>query len=601
LILGEAYAGEVINSFGTFVVKGNYVVGFIIFLILIIIQFVVITKGATRISEVAARFTLDAMPGKQMAIDADLNAGLVSDTEARTRRENIAREADFYGAMDGASKFVRGDAIAGILITVINVIGGFVIGIAIQGMNVSDALRTYTLLSVGDGLVTQIPALIVSTSAGIIVTRAAADSNLGTDLTRQLGFQPRAIMVASGVIFVFGIVPGMPTLPFIALGSVLGTLAYFIEKSNKQETENKRVEEEKASELVPEERTEDLLKVDTLEVEIGYGLIPMVDAKQGGDLLDRIATIRKQLALDVGIIVPAIRIRDNVQIQPNDYAVKIKGLIIARGSLMPDHLMAINPGYLEDDIEGFDTVEPAFELKARWIIPNLQETAEAKGYTVVESSAVLATHLTEIIRTNAAEIVSRQDVQHLLDTLKEDQPALIDGVIPDLVPLPTIHKIIQLLLSERVPIRDLSTIMETVSDYAMQTKDPEVLAEYCRISLRRQVSDMLKDDEGKIYCFTLSPKVEQLLTDSVQNTKQGIMIVLPPEITERMVKETARQVEHLSTGGHHPICLCSPNVRLAFRRLMEAALPNLIVISYNEIHRDVDVISGGMVEMSNDS
>ncbi len=601
LILGEAYAGEVINSFGNFVVKGNYVVGFIIFLILVIIQFVVITKGATRISEVAARFTLDAMPGKQMAIDADLNAGLITDTDARQRREKIAREADFYGAMDGASKFVRGDAIAGILITAINIIGGFIIGIVLQDMSVAEALKTYTLLSVGDGLVTQIPALIVSTSAGIIVTRSAADSNLGTDLTKQLGLQPRAIMIASGVIFTFGIVPGMPTLPFIVLGSVLGTVAFFIEKSNKQEADNKVKEDQKAGETPVEERTEDLLKVDSLEVEIGYGLIPMVDARQGGDLLDRIAVIRKQLAMEVGIIVPAIRIRDNVQLQPSEYAIKIKNLVVARGELMPDHMMAINPGYLDDEIEGFETVEPAFDLKARWIIPNLKETAEAKGYTVVEPSAVITTHLTEIIRANSAEIVSRQDIQHLLDTLKEDQPALVDGVIPDLVPLPTIHKIIQLLLSERVPVRDLATIMETVSDYAMQTKDPEVLAEYCRISLRRQISDMIKDDEGKIFCFTLSPQVEQLLTDSIQNTKQGIMLVLPPEVTEQLAKATAVQAENLSTGGHHPICLCSPNVRLAFRRLMESGLPHLIVISYNEIHRDVDVISGGMVELKHDS
>jgi len=601
LILGEAYAGEVINSFGNFVVKGNYVVGFIIFLILIIIQFVVITKGATRISEVAARFTLDAMPGKQMAIDADLNAGLISDIEAKERRDSIAREADFYGAMDGASKFVRGDAIAGILITAINVIGGFIIGIAIQGMSVQDALRTYTLLSVGDGLVTQIPALIVSTSAGIIVTRAAADSNMGTDLTRQLGVQPRAIMVASAVIFVFGIVPGMPTLPFVILGSVLGTLGFFIEKSHKQESLLREKEQKESEEEEPEERTEDLLKVDTLEVEIGYGLIPMVDARQGGDLLDRIAVIRKQLALEMGVIVPAIRIRDNVQLQPNQYKIKIKGLQVATGELMPEHIMAINPGYIDDEIEGFETVEPAFNLKARWIIPNLKETAEAKGFTVVEPSAVLATHLTEIIRNNAAEIVTRQDVQHLLDTLKEDQPALVDGVIPDLVSLPTVHKIIQMLLSERVPVRDLATIMETVSEYATQTKDPEILSEYCRISLRRQISDMLKDDQGKIHCFTLSPSVEQLLTDSIQNTKQGIMLVLPPEITEKLTRATVRQADNISAGGHHPLCLCSPNVRLAFRRLMENAMPSLIVISYNEIHRDVEVISTGMVELENDS
>ncbi len=601
LILGEAYAGDVINSFGNFVVKGNYIVGFIIFLILVIIQFVVITKGATRISEVAARFTLDAMPGKQMAIDADLNAGLITDAEARDRRSRVAREADFYGAMDGASKFVRGDAIAGILITGINVIGGFIMGIVMQDMTVQESLKTYTLLSVGDGLVTQIPALIVSTASGIIVTRAAADSNMGSDLARQLAVQPRAMMVAAGVVLIFGVVPGMPTVPFMALGTVLGTVAFFIEKTNKKEAEEKQRAEHEAEHQPPEERTEDLLKVDTLEVEIGYGLIPIVDSNQGGDLLDRITVIRKQLAVEMGVIVPPIRIRDNVQLQPNEYAVKIKGLRVAGGDLMLDHLMAINPGYIDDDIEGFETAEPAFNLKARWIVPNLKETAEAKGYTVVEPSAVLATHLTEIIRGNAAEIISRQDVQHLLDTLKEDQPALVDGVIPELVNLGTVHKIIQLLLSERVPVRDMGTIMEMISDYATATKDPEVLAEYCRISLRRQISDMLKDEQGRIYCFTLSPRTEQMLTEAVQNTKQGIMVVLAPEITEKLTQATMRQVDNMATGGHHPVCLCSPNVRLAFRRLMEPSLPQLTVVSYNEIHRDVEVISTGMVEMQHDS
>ncbi len=601
LILGEGYAGEVINSFGNFVVKGNYIVGFIVFLILVIIQFVVITKGATRISEVAARFTLDAMPGKQMAIDADLNAGLISDNEARGRRTVIAREADFYGAMDGASKFVRGDAIAGILITAINIIGGFVIGIVMQDLSVTESLHTYTLLSVGDGLVTQIPALIVSSSAGIVVTRSAAENNLGKDLVRQLSFQPKAIMIASGVILVFGIVPGMPTLPFVGLGSVLGVLAVLVERDRKSVAQREQREETEKAKQPLEERTEDLLKVDTLEIEIGYGLIPMVDANQGGDLLDRITVIRKQTALDTGIIVPAIRIRDNVQLQPNEYVIKIKGLVATRGELMPDHLMAINPGYIDDEIEGFETVEPAFNLRAHWIIPGLKETAEAKGYTVVESTAVLATHLTEVIRGNAAEIISRQDVQHLLDNLKQDQPALVDGVIPDLVSLPAAHKIIQLLLEERVPVRDLGTIMETISDYAESTKDPEVLAEYCRIALRRRISDMLKDNDGKIHCFTLSPTVEQFLSNSVQSTKQGIILVLQPEVSEKLVKLTLEQADNLSTGGYHPICLTSPNVRLAFRRLMESSMPHLAVVSYNEIHRDVEVISTGMVELNNDN
>ncbi|MCK5126308.1 MAG: flagellar biosynthesis protein FlhA [candidate division Zixibacteria bacterium] len=601
LILGEGYAGDVINSFGNFVVKGNYVVGFIIFLILVIIQFVVITKGATRISEVAARFTLDAMPGKQMAIDADLNAGLISDADARTRRSEISKEADFYGAMDGASKFVRGDAIAGILITVINVIGGFIVGILMRDMTALQALKTYTLLSVGDGLVTQIPALIVSTASGIIVTRSAADNNMGKDLTKQLGMQPRAIMVASGVIFMLGVVPGMPTVPFVALGTILGAVAFIIEKSKKQKEEEDRKEEESTEEGTSEERTEDLLKVDTLEVEIGYGLIPMVDTNQNGDLLERISVIRRQQAIDMGIIVPAIRIRDNVQLQPNEYAIKIKGLIAAKAELMPDHLMAINPGYIEDDIEGFDAVEPAFNLKARWIIPNLKETAEAKGYTVVEPTAVLSTHLTEIIRANASEIISRQDIRHLLDTLKEDHPALVEGVVPEMLTLPMVHKILQMLLSERIPIRDLATIMETVSDFGATIKDPEVLSEYCRISLRRRISDMLKDENNKIYCFTLSPQVEQMLAGSIQNTKQGIMLVMAPEVTDRLVSETVRQADTLSAAGHHTICLTSPNVRLAFRRLMEVSLPQLSVISYNEVHRDIELVSSGMVEMPNDS
>ncbi|MEZ5359878.1 MAG: flagellar biosynthesis protein FlhA [Candidatus Zixiibacteriota bacterium] len=601
LILGEGFAGDVINSFGNFVVKGNYVVGFIIFLILVIIQFVVITKGATRISEVAARFTLDAMPGKQMAIDADLNAGLISDSEAKHRRESISKEADFYGAMDGASKFVRGDAVAGILITAINVIGGFIVGIVMRDLSVAQALKTYTLLSVGDGLVTQIPALIVSTASGIIITRAAADNNMGKDLTQQLSFQPRAIMVASGVIFMFGIVPGMPTLPFIILGSLLGIVSFMIERANKEQAIREKQEEATEKTVEPTERTEDLLKVDTLEIEIGYGLIPMVDSNQGGDLLERISIIRRQLALDMGIIVPAIRIRDNVQLQPNEYAIKIKGLVVARADVMPDHLLAINPGYIQDDIEGFDAVEPAFNLKARWIIKNLKETAEAKGYTVVEPTSVMSTHLTEIIRANASEIISRQDVRHLLDTLKEEQPALVEGVVPEMLTLPMVHKILEMLLSERVTIRDLSTIMETISDYGSTIKDPEVLAEYCRISLRRQISEMYKEDDGKLFCFTLSPQIEQLLANSVQNTKQGIMLVMAPEITDRLVVETAKVAEKMSAAGHHPVCLTSPNIRLAFRRLMEATLPQMAVISYNEVHRDIELVSLGLVEMPHDN
>ncbi|UCD94040.1 MAG: flagellar biosynthesis protein FlhA [Candidatus Zixiibacteriota bacterium] len=601
LILGTGYAGEVINSFGYFVVKGNYVVGFIIFVILVIIQFVVITKGAARISEVAARFTLDAMPGKQMAIDADLNAGLIDEDEARRRRKEIAREADFYGAMDGASKFVRGDAIAGILITMINIIGGIVIGALMQGKTVAEALRTYTLLSVGDGLVTQIPALIVSTSAGIIVTRAASTSNMGKDLTSQLVRQPRAIMIAAGLLVLFGIVPGMPTLPFTVLGLMVGAVGYITNESMKKkklEDEKKKIEKEQA---VPQERTEDLLKIDALEVEIGYGLIPLVDVNQGGDLLDRVTAIRRQTAIELGIIGPPIRIRDNVQLNPNQYQIKVKGLQAGMCELMLDHVLAINPGYATEQLDGFKTEEPAFGLPAIWIIPNLKEMAEARGYTIVEPTAVLATHLTEIIKTNAAELLTRQDVRHLVDTLREDHPSLVEDVVPNVVPLSVIQKVLQSLLAERIPVRDMVTIMETITDYYSATKESDVLAEYVRMALKNRITNMYKDENGKIHVFTIDPAIEQMLTDAVQNTKQGLMLVTPPNESEQLIRAIGQQIEKSETEGHSPICLCSPNIRLVLKRLTDAAHPALVVLSYNEISNDVEVVSTGMVSFENDN
>lgn len=599
LILGQAYAGEVINSFGHFVVQGNYVVGFIVFIILVIIQFVVITKGAGRISEVAARFTLDAMPGKQMAIDADLNAGIITDNEARTRRETIAREADFYGAMDGASKFVRGDAIAGILITLINIIGGFVIGSAINGMSLTEALRTYSLLSIGDGLVTQIPALLVSTASGVIVTRAASTSNMGTDLAQQFTRQPRAILVAAVALMSFGLVPGMPTLTFVVLGLVMGGVGYLAKESLRKQVvaEKEAAQAAKSQKSAPEERTEDLLKVDIIGLEIGYGLIPLVDANQGGDLLERISSIRKQLASELGLIVPSVRIRDNVRLKPNEYQVKIKGIRVTGYELMLDQLLAINPGFVEEEIDGFTTTDPAFGLDARWIIPALKEVAEAKNYTVVEPSAVLATHLTEIIRSAAPEILSRQDVSHLVDTLKEDYPALVNSVIPEILPLGTIHKVLQALLAERVPIRDLATIVETASDYAAVTKEPDVLAEYVRMALKRQITEQNKDDNGKVNVFTIDPAVEQQMADSVQNTKQGLMLVLEPQMTEKLLEQIGRETEKMQTAGLTPLCICSPNVRLALRRLVEASYPSLVMVSYNEITPNVEIVSTGMVRL----
>jgi len=602
MILGQAYAGEVINSFGNFVVQGNYVVGFIVFIILVIIQFVVITKGAGRISEVAARFTLDAMPGKQMAIDADLNAGIITDEQARTRRDDIAREADFYGAMDGASKFVRGDAIAGILITLINIIGGFVIGIAINDLSLPEALRTYSLLSIGDGLVTQIPALLVSTASGIIVTRAASNAPMGVDLTTQLTRYPRAIFVTALVLMIFSLLPGMPTATFMFMGVVVGSVGYFTRSlQERRAVEAKQAHKLAQKEGAPRERTEDLLKIDILGLEIGYGLIPLVDSNQGGDLLERITVIRKQLAGELGIVVPAIRIRDNIQLKPNQYCIKVKGIAVARFELMPDHVMAINPGYIEDRLDGFDTHDPAYGLKATWIIPNLKEMAEAKEFTVVEPSAVIATHLTEIIRGAASEILSRQDVQHLIDTLKEDYPALVDSVIPEVVPLGTLQKVLQSLLRERVPIRDLATIVETISDYAGATKDTDVLAEYVRMALKRQITEINKDKEGKISVFTIDPVVEQQLSESVQSTKQGLMLVLDPALSETLLEKVGQQVTAFSALGHTPLCICSPNIRLALKRLLEAAYPNLVVVSYNEIMPDVELVSMGMVRLQDDN
>jgi len=601
LILGEGYAGEVINSFGNFVVRGNYVVGFIIFMILVIIQFVVITKGATRISEVAARFTLDAMPGKQMAIDADLNAGLIDEKEAKTRREEISQEADFYGAMDGASKFVRGDAIAGILITLINIVGGFVIGMLMQDKSATESLRTYTLLSVGDGLVTQIPALIVSTSAGIIVTRTASKDNMGRDLTSQLLRQPRAIMIAAGMLMLFGIVPGMPTLPFFILGGVIGAVGYITSQNVKKRELQEQKEKAEKTMIGPEQKPEELLKIDALEVEIGYGLIPLVDTKQGGDLLDRVSVIRRQLASELGFIVPAIRIRDNVQLKPNEYRIKLKGINVGGYELMLDHILAINPGFVKNELDGFKTSEPAFNLQAVWIISSLKEIAENKGYTTVEPSAVLATHLTEVIKSNAAELLSRQDVSHLIENLKEDHPSLVTDIVPTIVPFSIIQKVLKSLLAERIPIRDLATIMETITDYFQSTKEPDVITEYARMALRRQITELYRDNENKIHVFTIDPSIEQMLMDSVQNTKQGLMLVTSPENTSRLIKAVGKQIEKASAAGKDAICLCSPNIRLALRRLVESTYPSLVVLSYNEISSNVEVVSTGVVSFEDDN
>jgi flagellar biosynthesis protein FlhA len=575
LILGDGYAGEVITAFGGFVVKGNYVVGFIIFLILVVIQFVVITKGAGRISEVAARFTLDAMPGKQMAIDADLNAGLIGDDEARRRRQNIAKEADFYGAMDGASKFVRGDAIAGIIITVINVVGGLIVGVLQRGMSLSDAAMTYTLLSVGDGLVSQVPALLVSVSSGILVTRAAADSNLGADLRHQLTQRPRAIAVAGVMLALFGLVPGLPTIPFMGLGALAIMGAVAAGRARKAAAISDA--EPKQSPPPPPPKPEDFLRLDILEVEIGYGLIPVVDAAAGGDLLDRVAVIRRQMAQDVGFVVPPIRIRDNVSLDPSTYLIKLRGVKVASAELMMNYLLAINPGGLnEDEIGGIPGLEPAFGLSARWIAPMAREMAEQAGFTV-------ATHLTELIRTHAADILSRQDVQTLLDHLKKDYPILVDETLNKLGSAGPVQRVLQNLLRERLPVKDLVTILETLSDYWSLTKDTDVLSEYARRSLKRSVTQLYTDANGAVTAFSLHPTVETVLAESITQTPAGFQLSVAVDVAENLLAAVGNVTDRLIARGLTPVALVAPNLRLLFRRFIEPRYPSLVVLSYNDL------------------
>jgi flagellar biosynthesis protein FlhA len=599
LILGQAYAGEVIAAFGNFVVGGNYVVGFIIFSILVIIQFVVITKGSGRIAEVAARFTLDAMPGKQMAIDADLNAGLITEEDARKRRSDIGREADFYGAMDGASKFVRGDAIASILITLINVIGGIIIGVVQRGMSVNEALTTYTLLTVGDGLVTQIPALVISTSAGIIVTRAASESNLGKDLTRQITFQPRAIMIAASILVVFGVIPGMPTLPFLLLGGITGAIAYTAMQAQRKQSARAEVTEEK-KEIPPPERMEEYLKVDPMEVEIGYALIPLVDASQGNDLLDRIAMIRRQIASDMGLLVPPIRIRDNMQLKPNEYQIKIRGHKVAMAELYPGQFLAIDPGFVTEPVEGLEIQEPAFGLRAKWIGENIKSIAERRGYTVVEPSAVLATHLTELIKSYAGELLTRQETSNLIENIKKDHKALVDEVIPNLVSLGIAQKVLQNLLDERIPIRDLPLILETLADYAPSSKDPDILSEYVRHSLGRTITQMFLNSVGGLTVMTLDPELENKIGGGVQSTKHGLLLVLPPDLAQQIYDASKRATEEMQAQGYTPLLLVSPNIRLVFRRFIKHVAPALTVISYNELLPEIEVESIKIVRLEND-
>ncbi len=601
LILGEAYAGEIIRSFGSFVVKGNYVVGFIIFLILIIIQFVVIVKGSGRIAEVAARFTLDAMPGKQMSIDADLNAGLLTEEEARARRIDISREADFYGAMDGASKFVKGDAIAGLIITSINLVGGLIIGMAQMHMPLNQALQSYSLMTIGDGLVSQIPALLVSTSAGIVVTRAASMDNLGTDLSKQLFTNPKALYIASGTLFLFGITPGLPAVPFFILSAIIGSIGFGLRKDRMLE-EAAAGEEEESQLPAPAEKIESYLRVDPLELEIGYNLIALVDSEQGGDLFDRITSMRKQMAMELGVLVPPIRVRDNLQLGSDEYVIKIRGNEIAESEILMGHFLAMNAGNVEQAVPGKETMEPAFGLPAVWVREDQRQEAELAGYTVVEPSAVLATHLMEVIRRHADKLLGRQEVQKLIDNLKEEYPAVVNELIPEQMTIGSVQKVLQNLLREGIPIRDLVTILETVADYAGMTKNVEVLTEYVRYALSDTISKLYQDEDGIIRAITLDTKIEQTITASLQKQKQmSDNLGLSPALIQSIYHSVAENVDQATRMGYHPVIICSPTVRAYFKKLIENHFPDVAVTSFGELPADVQIESIGKVRIGDEN
>jgi len=594
---GELAAGKVIKSFGSFVVGGDYIVGLIVFMILVIINFIVITKGSGRIAEVAARFTLDAMPGKQMSIDADLNAGLIGENEARTRRENIAREAELHGAMDGASKFVRGDAIAGIVITLINIIGGFIIGVLQKDMSVEVAAQNYTLLTVGDGLVTQIPALIISTSAGIVVTRAAAESSMGSDFGRQLMSNPKAVYLGSVIIFMFGIIPGLPHLPFMILGGVVGGSAYWFQRKNQEALIAREAKEAEASEKAEEapESVEHLLLLDPMELEVGYGIISLVDKEQDGELLDRIRSIRRQFAMEMGMVIPSIHIRDNLNVKASEYRILIKGVEAGRFELISGHLLAMDPGDVVQKIEGVHTLEPAFGLNAVWIPEKKQEEAKFAGYTVVDNTTVVATHLSEIIRRHAHELLGRQEVQNLLDNLAKTHPKVVEELTPALLPLGIVQKVLQNLLREGVSIRDMLTIVEGLADYAPLTKDPDLLTEYVRQKLARAIVNQHVPDNGVLSVLTLEQDVEDVLLKSVQHTEHGSYLSIDPKVASSIMNAVNKETERVMAKGVQPVILCSPQLRRHFRRMVERFAPSLMVLSHSELSDNVQFKSLGKV------
>jgi len=598
-ILSKADGGKVIETFGSFVIGGNPVVGFVVFLILVVIQFIVITKGSERVAEVAARFTLDAMPGKQMSIDADMNAGLISEQQARERRTKIEHESDFYGAMDGASKFVKGDAIAAIIIFLINVIGGFIIGMVIHGMGFSESMSTFTLLSVGDGLVSQVPALLISTATGITVTRAASDGNLGSDIIGQLFNYPKLLYIVAGTILVLGIFTPIGIIVTAPVAAVLVFGAYKIQQAAKQDEirkeqlENEVVEEDISS---PEKVT-NLLQLDTLELEIGYGLIPLADKNQGGDILDRIVMIRRQFALELGLVIPTIRIRDNLQLPPNQYVLKFRGNKIALGEVYLDHFLAMSQGPDDDAIEGISVVEPAFGLPAKWVSLDEKQKAELMGYMIVDPPSVIATHLTEVLKRYAHELLRREETKELIDNLKETHPNLVDELVPGLLSVGEIQKVLQNLLREQISIRDLAAIFETLADYAVYTKDPRVLTEYVRQSLNRQITEQYAE-EGVIHVLTAGATLEKGISDSIQQTEAGVYYLsMDPQLSRRITEELKGEIERVVKAGSQPIFLTSPNIRMYLKQFVDKVLPTVPVLSYTELEPDIEIQSIGVVNI----
>tara|TARA_B100000315_G_scaffold176385_1_gene164871 strand:- start:1424 stop:3487 length:2064 start_codon:yes stop_codon:yes gene_type:complete len=593
---GTNAAGQVIRSFGDFVVGGNYVVGMVVFLILVIINFVVITKGSVRTSEVAARFTLDAIPGKQMGIDADLNAGMINEKEAQKRRRELEQEADFYGSMDGAIRFVRGDAIAGIIITGVNILGGFFIGVLQQGMDLSQAAEVYTTLTIGDGLVSQLPALVISTAAGIVVTRASSDKSLGREIAGQLLFHPKAFAIASAVLFFFGMVPGLPHFAFFVLAITVGVIAYLTFESQKtaQAEKVKKIEEEKAP---VQERVESILPLDAVELEVGYELIPLVDASRDGELLNRIKSIRRQFALEIGIIVPPVHIRDNLQLKPNEYSILVKGTEVARGELMMGNFLAMNPGAEAGDIGGIPTQEPTFGLPATWITESEKGKAQMAGYTVVDNATVVTTHIKEIIKNYAHDLLGRQETQALLDNVKETHPKAVEDIIPNLLSLAQVQTILQNLLKEQVSIRDILTILEILGKFAPTTKDTELLTEYVRQALARPISNQYQTAKGEIPVLTVDQKVEDILTSSIQRTEFGSYVSIEPDMATNLLKKIKDALEKISPMEIQPVILSSQNIRVHLKKLTERFIPNLVCLSHNEIAPKAKIKNLGVITL----